>query len=108
MSERSYGRILVEEFVRAIPWAIVFSTAMLITAGFLMGMVRQEVKEAMEYGPSAAIRQTIHAVLNDPAFNQDLLPKVKQNMKEAIDYTIAMADRRFIHEHQRSEASVKK
>jgi hypothetical protein len=44
---------------RAVPWTVVLSLATVATAAILMGMIRQEVKEAMEYGSRTMIREAI-------------------------------------------------
>lgn len=86
--------MLARGFVQAVPWAIVFSVAWLVTFDVTMGMLRQEVKEAIEYAAKTGVSQSIHAVLTDQEFEEDLWPKIKQNAKEAIEYTVTMANRR--------------
>ncbi len=81
MEDKSYGQVLVRGFVQAIPWAIVFSVAWLFTLNITMSMFRQEVKEAIEFAAKAGVRQSIHAVLTDQEFDEDLWPKIKQNTK---------------------------
>ncbi len=93
MEETRYGQLLTRGFIQAIPWAIVFSVAWLLTFNLTMGMVRQEVKEAIEYGAKVGVSQAIHTVLHDPEFDQALWPKIKQNTKETIEYTVTMAHR---------------
>jgi len=94
MGDKSYGQMLVEGFVKSIPWAIVFTVAALFIVNTTMNMLRQEAKEAMEYGAHMAVHQAIQEVLNDRDFNDVLLPKIKQNVKEGIEYTLAVADRK--------------
>ncbi|MBI3809250.1 MAG: hypothetical protein HY284_02170 [Nitrospirae bacterium] len=94
MDGKSYGQMMGEQFVRAIPWAVVFSVAVLITTNGVMGMLKQDVREAIEYTFKTAVHQSVHTIANDPEFNNVLWPKVKQNTKEAIEYTITMAERR--------------
>lgn len=96
MEEKSYGQLLTRGFIQAIPWAIVFSATLLVTFNLMMGMVRQEIKEAIDYTAHSALHQAIREVLNDQAFNDRLLPKIKQNAKEAIEYTVTMANRKPI------------
>lgn len=95
MGDNRYGQMLVEGFVRAIPWAIVFSAALVITSGLIMGMVKQEVKEAVEYGAKTVTRNSMNLVLHDPTFNREILPKVKQATKETIEYTATVAAQRL-------------
>jgi hypothetical protein len=92
MGEKSYGQMLIEGFVKSIPWAIVFTIAALFLVNMAMNMLRQEVKEAMEFGAHMAVHQVIQEVLTDRDFNDVLLPKIKQNVKEAIEYTLTVAD----------------
>lgn len=94
MEDKNYGQVLVRGFVQAIPWAIVFSVAWVFTLNITMSMFRQEVKEAIEYAAKTGVRQSIHAVLTDQEFDEDLWPKIKQNTKEAIEYTVTMAARK--------------
>lgn len=75
MGEKSYGQMLVEGFVRAIPWAVVFSIATVVTANLLAPKVK------------GAIHYTIEAVMGT-ALSEEVFPKVKQNVKEAIEYTV--------------------
>jgi hypothetical protein len=108
MSGKGYGSMLVEGFVRAIPWAIVFSAALVVTASLIMGMAGQEVKKALHYAPKAVIHAAMGEILHDPTFNQDILPKIKQNAKEAIEYTVTFADQKLVHEHSPKQGGQKK
>ena len=87
-------RVDFRGFVQAIPWAIVFSVAWVFTLNITMSMLRQEVKEAIEYAAKTGVSQSVHAVLTDPEFDKNLWPKIKQNTKEAIEYTVTMASRK--------------
>ena len=95
MGDKNYGQMLIEGFVRAIPWAIVFSVALLFTVSIILGVVRQEAKEAIEYTAKNAVRLSARAILNDPELNQVLWPRVKQVVKEGIEYTLITADRKL-------------
>jgi len=94
MENQSYGQVVMRAFVQAIPWAIVFSIAWVFVLSVTMNMLRQEVKEAIEYAAKTGVSQSIHAVLTDPEFDQELWPKLKQNTKEAIEYTATMVSRK--------------
>ena len=94
MAEKSYGQLLIEGIVRAIPWAIVFSLAFLITMKVFMGMLGQEVKEAIDFTSKTAISASMNAVLSS-----DVFPKIKQNTKEAIEYTVHTLDRELVAEY---------
>lgn len=103
MGEKNLGHIFIEGFVRAVPWALVFSAALVLSASLIMTMLRQEVKEAMEYGASTAVNQTVGELLQNEVFIDELLPRIKQNVKEAIQYTITeAADRELFHAGRQS------
>ena len=93
MVDKSYGQMLTEGFVRAIPWAVVFSAAVVLSAGIVMAMLKQDIKEAFEYASKTVIRQSVHTLLTDPGFNRVFLPKVKQNVKEAVEFAVMTANR---------------
>jgi hypothetical protein len=98
MGEKNLGTIFIEGFVRAIPWALVFSVALVLSVGVIMNMLRQDVKEAMEYGAQTVVHETTAQLLEDEFFINELLPRIKQNVKEAIQYTITeAADQELFH-----------
>lgn len=86
MSEKHYGKLVAEELVRGITRAIVYSIALLCVAHIVLGTLRQEAKEAIEYAAQTAVDQVTNMILSDPDFNREILPKIKQNAKEAIEY----------------------
>lgn len=96
MSEKSYGKLVAEELLRAITRAIVYSVAVLYIAYSLLVTLRQEVKEAIEYSARTATSAAIGTILADPAFNEAILPKIKQNTKEAIEYAVDVANRKLV------------
>lgn len=96
MSEKSYGKLVAEELVRAITRAVVYSIALLFIANILLGTLRQDAKEAIEYAAQTVPGEAINTILSDPAFNRDILPKIKQNAKEAIEYTVSVASRKLV------------
>jgi len=96
MSEKGYGKLVVEELVRAITRTIVYSVAVLYIAYSLLSTLRQEAKEAIQYSAQTATSAAIGTILSDPAFNDDILPKIKQNTKEAIEYTVDVANRKLV------------
>jgi len=83
MLDKSYGQLLSEGFVRAIPWAVVFSVAFIITMKISMVFLGQEVKKAIDFTAKTAVHTSMSAVLSSEVF-----PKIKQNTKEAIEYTV--------------------
>ena len=94
MAEKSYGQLLTEGIVRAIPWAIVFSLAFLITMKIFMGMLGQEVKKAIDLTAKTAINTSMNAVLSSEVF-----PRIKQNTKEAIEYTVNTVNRELVSQY---------
>jgi len=96
MGEKGYGQMLAQGFVRAIPWAVVFSLTVLVTAKVLMSMLAPEIKKGIEYGANAVIAASVSMALDD-----ELLPKIKQNTKEAIEYTVTMVDNKLIKPHEK-------
>ena len=88
MLDKSYGQLLSEGFVRAIPWAVVFSLAFIITMKIVMVMLGQEVKKAIDFTAKSAVHTSMSAVLSSEVF-----PKIKQNTKEAIEYTVHAVNR---------------
>ncbi|MBI3603094.1 MAG: hypothetical protein HY205_01415 [Nitrospirae bacterium] len=86
MSEKSCGKLVAEELVLAITRAIVYSIASLCVAYILLGILRQDAKEAIEYAAQTAVEQATNMILSDRDFNREILPKIKQNAKEAIEY----------------------
>ncbi|MEK6527245.1 MAG: hypothetical protein AABZ22_10270, partial [Nitrospirota bacterium] len=96
MGEKGYGQMLAEGFVRAIPWAIVFSLTVLVTARLLMGMLAPEIKKGIEYGANAVITGSVGTALSN-----ELLPKIKQNAKEAIEFTVTTVDNKLIKSHEK-------
>jgi cytochrome P450 len=94
MTDKTYGQLLIEGVVRAIPWAIVFSVAFLITMKIFMGMLGQEVKEAIDFTAKTALNTSMNTVLSSEVF-----PKIKQNTKEAIEYTVDTVNRELVTQY---------
>lgn len=94
MSEKGYGTIFTEGFVRAIPWAVVFAVTWLFTFHLTLDMLRQDVKKTIEYTARTGVSQAVDAILHDPDIDKTLWPKIKQNTKEAIEYTVTAANRK--------------
>jgi len=102
MTEKSYGQLLTEGVVRAVPWAIVFSLAFLITMKIFMGMLDKEVKKAIDLTAKTAVNAAMNVVLSSEVF-----PKIKQNTKEAIEYTVHTVNRELVAQYMKP-ISVKK
>jgi len=91
MTDKSYGQILTEGIVRAIPWALVFSLFFLITMKIFLTMVGHEIKKTIDFAARSAIHTSMNAVLDSEVF-----PKIKQNTKEAIEYTVDTVNRELV------------
>ncbi|MGH7252600.1 MAG: hypothetical protein ACREIE_02255 [Nitrospiraceae bacterium] len=91
MGERGYGQIVAEALARAIPWAIVFSVTIVVTAKLLVVMIAPEIKKGIEYGANSVIDATVNKALGD-----NLYPKIKQNTKEAIEYAAATLNGKLV------------
>ena len=91
MAHNHYGQILADGFMRAIPWAIVFSVTVVITLKISMVMLGQEVKKAIDFTSKTAVNTSMNAIVNSAAF-----PKIKQNTKEAIEYTVHSVDNALV------------
>ncbi len=91
MSEKTSGQIFVEGFVRAIPWAITFSVAVLLTMSIALSMVKQDLKEMIQFAAVEALGVSLEALTS-----QEVLPLIKQNIKEAIEYTVIKVDNRLV------------
>lgn len=97
MNERSYGKILAEGFVRAIPWAVMFTLSVLTIFQVVTTVLRQESKEAIEYTSNYLVRNALRAAIRDPVLNDELVPKVKQAVKDTIDFAVN-TERAYPHE----------
>jgi len=102
MADKSYGQLLIEGIVRAIPWAIVFSLAFLITMKVFMGMLGQEVKKAIDLTARTAVNTAM-----DTALSSDVFPKIKQNTKEAIEYTAHTVNRELVAPYMKPTSAKK-
>ncbi len=91
MTDKSYGQILTEGIVRAIPWALVFSLTFVITMKIVLAMVGHEVKKAIDFTARTAVHTSMDALLDSEVF-----PKVKQNTKEAIEYTVQTVNKELV------------
>src|SRR5438093_7159439 len=91
MTDKSYGQILTEGIVRAIPWALVFSLTFVITMKIVLAMVGNEVKKAIDFTARTAIHTSMDTVLSSEVF-----PKIKQNTKEAIEYTVDTVNKELV------------
>jgi len=97
MNEKSYGKILAEGFVRAIPWAVMFTLSVLTVFEVMTTVLRQEMKEAIEFTSNYAVRNAVRATLRDPVVREELVPRMKQAVKDTIDFAVN-TERAYPHE----------
>lgn len=69
------GKIFGESLVRAIAWAVVFSAAFLLTMGLTMRMMKQELKEMIQYASTEALGTSLEALTS-----REVFPLLKQNL----------------------------
>lgn len=102
--EKGYGQIIVESFLKALTWGITLSVISIISLSIALGMVKQDVKKAIDFAQTNAIDNAMDAVLD-----YDVFPKIKQNAKEAIEFTaITMGNEIFRKYFSEKEAAKKK
>ncbi|MBW1613247.1 MAG: hypothetical protein JRF08_00085 [Deltaproteobacteria bacterium] len=77
MKENSMVQLFVRNLVMAIPWGIILLLVVFIAA---VG-IKQQVKEAMQYGIRTAIYTT-----GNFAFDYNTIVPVKQNIKEGVEF----------------------
>lgn len=77
MKEDGLGNIFVRHLVMAIPWGIILLVVFFIAA---LG-IKQQVKEAVQYGIKTAIYTT-----GNFAFDYNTIVPVKQNIKEGVEF----------------------
>ncbi len=95
-SEESVGQLFKEGVVQAAARALACGTAVLLVTALCLSVVKQEIKEGIEFGGRSALAHTSAVAVEDEVFNDVVLPKVKQNMREAIEYTIMRAERELV------------
>jgi len=94
MTDKSYGQLVTEGIVRAIPWALVFSLFFLITMKIFLTMLGNEVKKTIAFTARTAVNTSMDAVLDSEVF-----PKIKQNTKEAIEYTVQTVNKELVAQY---------
>jgi Na+-translocating ferredoxin:NAD+ oxidoreductase RnfG subunit len=102
--EKGYGQIIAESFVKALTWGVTLSVISIISLSIMLGMVKQDVKEAIDFTQANAIDNVM-----DAALGYDVFPKIKQNTKEAIEFAaITMGNEIFSKYYSEKEAPKKK
>jgi hypothetical protein len=101
--EKGYGQIIAEAFVKALIWGITFSVISIITINIVLGIVKQDVKDAIDFAQKTAIENVMSAVLS-----YDVFSKIKQNTKEAIEFTATTVDKEIVSKHHSEKEASKK
>lgn len=102
--EKGYGQIIAESFIKAVTWGITLAVISIIVLKIMLGMVRQDVKDTIDFAQKTAIHNAMDAVLS-----YDVFPKIKQNAKEAIEFTAITVDDLILSKrHPEKEATKKK
>ncbi|MBI5749330.1 MAG: hypothetical protein HZA00_09405 [Nitrospinae bacterium] len=102
--EKGYGQIIIESFVKALTWGVTLAVIFVISVKITLGMVKQDVKDTIDFAQKTAIHNAMNAVLS-----YDVFPKIKQNTKEAIEFTANTVDDQILRKHfSEKEASKKK
>ena len=73
MKEDGLGTLFLRQLVMAIPWGIVFLLVIFVAAA----VMKQEIKEGMQYGIRIVIHETAGIVHSDK-----IVSSVKRNIKE--------------------------
>jgi Na+-translocating ferredoxin:NAD+ oxidoreductase RnfG subunit len=88
--EKGYGQIIAESFVKAVTWGVTLAVISIFIVKILLGMVKQDVKDTIDFAQKTAIHNAMDAVLS-----YDVFPKIKQNAKEAIEFTADTVDEKI-------------
>ncbi len=101
--EKGYGQIIAESFVKAVTWGATLAVILIISTNIILGMVKQDVKDAIDFAQKTAIRNAMTAVLS-----HDVFPKLKQNTKEAIEFTVTAIDNEIMDRYYSEKSAPKK
>ncbi|MEK6589085.1 MAG: hypothetical protein AABZ11_00225 [Nitrospinota bacterium] len=101
--EKGYGQIVIESFVKALTWGLTLAVISIISVNIILGMFKQDVKDAIDFTQKTAIKNAMNTVLS-----YDIFPKIKQNTKEAIEFTAITVDDEIFKKYFSEEASKKK
>lgn len=101
--EKGYGQIIAESFVKALTWGITLAVIYIITTKITLGIVKQDVKDAIDFAQKTAIQNAMDTVLS-----YDVFPKIKQNTKEAIEFTATTIDDQILSKHFSEKGASKK
>ncbi len=101
--EKGYGQIIAESFVKALTWGITLAVIYVITTKITLGMVKQDVKDTIDFAQKTAIKNAMNAVLS-----HDVFPKIKQNTKEAIEFTANTIDDQILSKQVSEKGASKK
>lgn len=101
--EKGYGQIIAESFVKAVTWGLTLAVIYVITTKITLGMVKQDVKDAIDFAQKTAISNTMNAVLS-----HDVFPRIKQNTKEAIEFTVTAIENEIMGKYYSENLASKK
>ncbi len=101
--EKGYGQIIAESFVKALTWGITLAVISVIGVSIILGMVKQDVKEAIDFAQTNAIDNIM-----DTALSYDVFPKIKQNAKEAIEFAALTTDDLIVSKYYAEKEAQKK
>ncbi|HBA27188.1 MAG TPA: hypothetical protein DCY98_07350 [Nitrospinae bacterium] len=101
--EKGYGQIVSESFVKALTWGVTLAVVSIFCLKIMLGMVKQDVKEAIDFAQKTAIQSAMNTVLS-----HDIFPKIKQNTKEAIEFTAITIDNQILSKYLSEKGSAKR
>ena len=101
--EKGYGQIIAESFAKALTWGVTLAVISIIVLKITLGMVKQDVKDTIDFAQKTAIQNAMDAVLS-----YDVFPKIKQNMKEAIEFTANTIDDQILSKPLSEKGASKK
>ncbi|HLA50055.1 MAG TPA: hypothetical protein VJ000_02555 [Thermodesulfovibrionia bacterium] len=101
--EKGYGQIIAESFAKALTWGVTLAVISIIVLKITLGMVKQDVKDTIDFAQKTAIQNAMDAVLS-----YDVFPKIKQNTKEAIEFTANTIDDQILSKSLSEKGASKK
>lgn len=101
--EKGYGQIIAESFAKALTWGVTLAVISIFCVKIILGIVKQDVKDTIDFAQKTAIQNAMDAVLS-----YDVFPKIKQNTKEAIEFTANTIDDQILSKHLSEKGASKK
>lgn len=90
MEEKRLGKIMMEEFCKAIPWGITLAVFLFLSVSLALTAFKQDMKEAVDFAQKRAINNVMAVALD-----QENIARIKQNAKEAIEFAAASINRKL-------------